>query len=76
MIPMERLWYTHDVAGCRMAVEEVGWETGVFVLERGDAPAQAVLDRNARSKAKRIADETKEELAEVMNRVDRVCNVT
>ncbi len=44
----------------------------VTILDRGDAPAQAVLDRNARSLAQRIADETKEELSEVMKRVDHV----
>ncbi len=44
----------------------------VTILDRGDAPAQAVLDRNARSLAQRVADETKEELAKVMKRVDHV----
>ncbi len=42
------------------------------ILDRGDAPAQAVIDRNARSLAQRVADETKEELARVLQRVDHV----
>ena len=44
----------------------------ISVMDRGDAPAQAVLDRNARSLAKRVADETKEELGKVMKRVEYV----
>ena len=42
------------------------------ILDRGDAPAQAVLDRNARSLAQRVAEETKEDLAKVLERVDNV----
>ena len=44
----------------------------ITVMDRGDAPAQAVLDRNARSLAKRVSDETKNELGQVMKRVDQV----
>jgi len=44
----------------------------ISILDRGDAPAQAVIDRNARSLAQRVADETKEELAKVLTRVDNV----
>ena len=44
----------------------------ISVMDRGDAPAQAVLDRNARSLAKRVSDETKEELGKVMRRVEHV----
>lgn len=53
-----------------MAMNYVG---NISILDRGDAPAQAVLDRNARTLAKRVADETKEDLAKVMQRVDHVC---
>nr|KAG5685995.1 hypothetical protein BaRGS_028328 [Batillaria attramentaria] len=42
----------------------------ISILDRGDAPAQAVIDRNARSLAQRIADETKDELEKVMTRVE------
>ncbi|PVD36226.1 hypothetical protein C0Q70_03202 [Pomacea canaliculata] len=42
----------------------------ISILDRGDAPAQAVIDRNARSMAQRIADETKDELEKVMTRVE------
>ncbi|KAK6184644.1 hypothetical protein SNE40_007078 [Patella caerulea] len=44
----------------------------VSILDRGDAPAQAVVDRNARSMAQRVANETKEELEKVMNRVENI----
>lgn len=44
----------------------------ISILDRGDAPAQAVIDRNARSLAQRIADETKDELEKVMTRVETV----
>ncbi|KAJ8311753.1 hypothetical protein KUTeg_011108 [Tegillarca granosa] len=44
----------------------------VSILDRGDAPAQAILDKNARSLAQRVADETKEELEKVMNRVETI----
>uniref|UniRef100_A0A2C9LQK1 GH18 domain-containing protein n=1 Tax=Biomphalaria glabrata TaxID=6526 RepID=A0A2C9LQK1_BIOGL len=44
----------------------------ISILDRGDAPAQAVIDRNARSLAQRIADETKDELNKVMTRVHAI----
>ena len=44
----------------------------ISILDRGDAPAQAIIDRNARSLAQRVADETKQELAKVLHRVDNV----
>lgn len=44
----------------------------ITILDRGDGAAQAVLDRNARSLAKRIADETRDELHQVLSRVDKV----
>ena len=44
----------------------------ISVLERAAAPAQAVLDRTARTRAERHADETKEELTKVMDRVENV----
>ncbi|XP_064645330.1 uncharacterized protein LOC135498802 isoform X2 [Lineus longissimus] len=47
---------------------------GISILDRGDAPAQEVLDRNARTHAKRVSNETKEELTQVMKRVDNVCD--
>ena len=40
--------------------------------DRGDSPAQAILDKNARSVAQRIADETREELEKVLERVEHV----
>ncbi|XP_071141114.1 myosin-10-like [Mytilus edulis] len=40
--------------------------------DRGDSPAQAVLDKNARSVAQRIADETREELEKVLERVEHI----
>lgn len=44
----------------------------ISIVDRGDAPAQAVIDRNARSVAQRVADETKDELKQVLQRVDHV----
>ena len=41
-------------------------------MDRGDSPAQAILDKNARSVAQRIADETREELEKVLERVDHI----
>lgn len=52
-----------------MAMNYIG---SVSILDRGDAPAQAVIDRNARSLAQRICDETKDELNKVMTRVHSV----
>ncbi|ESO89704.1 hypothetical protein LOTGIDRAFT_164724 [Lottia gigantea] len=43
------------------------------ILDRGDAPAQAVIDRNSRALAQRVANETKEELEKVMHRVENIC---
>ncbi|XP_052059105.1 myosin heavy chain, striated muscle-like isoform X5 [Mytilus californianus] len=40
--------------------------------DRGDSPAQAILDKNARSVAQRIADETREELEKVLERVEHI----
>lgn len=44
----------------------------ISILDRGDGPAQAVIDRNARSLAQRMADETRDELNKVMSRVHTV----
>jgi enoyl reductase-like protein len=44
----------------------------VSILDRGDEPAQAIIDKNKRSLAQRIADETKDELEKVMTRVEDV----
>ena len=52
-----------------MALNYVG---SISVIDRGDAPSQAILDKYARSMAKRVADETKEELEAVLKRVDSV----
>ncbi|XP_059162695.1 myb-like protein V [Physella acuta] len=52
-----------------MAMNYIG---SVSILDRGDAPAQAVIDRNARSLAQRICDETKDELNKVMTRVHSI----
>ena len=46
-----------------------------LLTDRGDGPALAIIDRNARSLAQRVADETKEELAKVLQRVDIVSKV-
>ena len=40
--------------------------------ERGDSVAQAILDRNAQSKAARVVEETRHELEKVMERVGHV----
>ncbi len=52
-----------------MSMQYVG---SLSVIDRGDQPAQEVMDRNERSKSQRIADETKEELEKVMTRVENV----
>jgi len=44
----------------------------ISIIDRGDAPAKEVIDKNVRSYAQRVADETKEELDKVMDRVDNV----
>ncbi|XP_070545769.1 myosin-1B-like isoform X2 [Ptychodera flava] len=41
------------------------------MLDRGDAPAQAVIDKTTRAKAKRRADETQEELDKIKTRVEK-----
>ncbi|GFN98092.1 centrosome-associated protein cep250-like isoform x1 [Plakobranchus ocellatus] len=52
-----------------MAMNYIG---SISILDRGDAPAQAVIDRNARSLAQRMSDETKDELNKVMTRVHNI----
>lgn len=42
------------------------------LLDYVDAPAQAVLDKTARSVAQRISDETRAELDKVLTRVENV----
>ncbi|GFS04023.1 centrosome-associated protein CEP250-like isoform X1 [Elysia marginata] len=54
-----------------MAMNYIG---SISILDRGDAPAQAVIDRNARSLAQRMSDETKDELEKVMTRVHNIYN--
>ena len=50
--------------------------SSVSLMDRGDGPAQAVIDRNARSHAQRIADDTKEELEKVLGRVENVSRIS
>ncbi|XP_048251262.1 myosin-9-like isoform X4 [Haliotis rufescens] len=52
-----------------MAMNYVG---SISIMDRGDAPAQAVMDRNARSLAQRVADETRDELEKVLSRVENI----
>lgn len=44
----------------------------ISILDRGDGPAQAIIDKNKRSVAQRLADETKDELEKVMHRVEDI----
>ena len=53
-------------------IDTLEYDSELLVVGRGDSPALAVLDRNARSLAQRVADETKEELEKVLKRVDNV----
>ena len=53
-------------------IDTLEYDSDLLVVGRGDSPALAVLDRNARSLAQRVADETKEELEKVLKRVDNV----
>ncbi|KAL3884926.1 hypothetical protein ACJMK2_025025 [Sinanodonta woodiana] len=46
----------------------------ISILDRGDAPAMEVIDRNTRSLAQRVSNETKEELNKVMTRVGNIYN--
>ncbi|XP_064595815.1 neurofilament medium polypeptide-like [Liolophura sinensis] len=48
------------------------YEGTIQIVDRGDAPALEVIDRNARSLAQRAADETQEELKRVLSRVDNI----
>nr|XP_054749846.1 restin homolog [Lytechinus pictus] len=41
------------------------------VLDRGDAPAQLVIERNLKAQAQRQADQTKEELDRITSRVNK-----
>ncbi|XP_071510597.1 uncharacterized protein [Diadema antillarum] len=41
------------------------------VIDRGDAPAQLVIERNLKAQAQRQADHTKEELDRITGRVDK-----
>ena len=52
-----------------MSMNYVG---SISILDRGDGPAQAIIDKNKRSVAQRLADETKDELEKVMTRVEDV----
>ncbi|XP_061170471.1 myosin-10-like isoform X3 [Saccostrea echinata] len=52
-----------------MSMNYVG---SISILDRGDAPARAIIDKNKRSLAQRIADETKDELEKVMHRVEDI----
>ncbi|XP_077862785.1 uncharacterized protein LOC144344845, partial [Saccoglossus kowalevskii] len=48
--------------------------SSISILDRGDAPAQAVIDKTTRAKAKRVSDETKEELEKIQLRVNKTIN--
>ncbi|XP_078329129.1 uncharacterized protein LOC111112655 isoform X1 [Crassostrea virginica] len=52
-----------------MSMNYVG---SISILDRGDGPAQAIIDKNKRSVAQRLADETKDELEKVMTRVEDI----
>ncbi|XP_052692638.1 uncharacterized protein LOC128170920 isoform X6 [Crassostrea angulata] len=52
-----------------MSMNYVG---SISILDRGDGPAQAIIDKNKRSVAQRLADETKDELEKVMHRVEDI----
>ncbi|KAI0214537.1 hypothetical protein LSAT2_000378 [Lamellibrachia satsuma] len=43
-----------------------------LLLDLGNGPAQAIIDQNARTLAQRVADETREELARVLERVELI----
>ena len=47
-------------------------DTATLMEDRGDGPARDVIDRNARTFAERASNETKEELAKVLERVENV----
>lgn len=44
----------------------------VNILDRGDGPAQEVLNRTARNRAQRAQDETRVELNKITDRVEKV----
>ena len=43
-----------------------------LINERGDGPAQIVIEKNLRAQAQRRADATKEELEKINSRIDKV----
>ncbi|XP_074660245.1 uncharacterized protein LOC141912760 isoform X2 [Tubulanus polymorphus] len=51
---------------------ELKYTADIDILDRGDAPAKAVIVKNERNLAQRAADETREELHKVMKRVDHI----
>lgn len=55
-----------------MAAQPMSIVGTVNILDRGDGPAQEVLDRTARSRAQRAQDETRTELNKITTRVDKV----
>ena len=44
--------------------------------EENKEPFELVIEKNLRSKAKRVQDETREQLARVLTRVENVCIYT
>ena len=44
----------------------------INILDRGDGPAQEVLNRTARNRAQRAQDETRNELNKITDRVEKV----
>ena len=64
-----------DVLSDLTSRQQLGDSYDDLLTDRGDGPALAIIDRNARSLAQRVADETKEELARVLQRVDIVSTI-
>ena len=56
-----------------MEVEETLTVDGMAINDRGDGPAQIVIEKNMRAQAQRRADSTKEELSKITDRIDKVC---
>ena len=46
----------------------------IDIDDRGDAPAQIVIERNIKAQAQRRANATKYELDKIKDRVDKVSN--
>lgn len=56
--------------------EQLGYDEvliGTAMKDRGDAPAQVILDKTLKAQADRRAEETKYELNKITTRVEEVC---